>query len=69
MLKLMELCVVAHLLMERLIVVTRRALLHHTIGFLPGEAPLPLDAMVAIAHQCFISEYVQDSQANGSPTQ
>lgn len=60
LLQLMELCVVADPTIERLVVRLRRLVLQTTISSLTAPAPVALHVLVAVAHQCFATEYVYD---------
>ena len=60
LLALLQLCIVAEPAMERLIVLARRVLLRQTVNSLAATAPLAIEIITAIAHQCFITEYLYD---------
>ena len=58
--RLLEAVVVPNLFVERLITVARAGLLQEATSAFAAEPALPLASIVAIAHQCFNTEYVHD---------
>jgi SAM-dependent methyltransferase len=60
LLRLMELCVVADPMIENLVVPLRRLVLMTAVSSLATPSPIRLHVLVAVAHQCFATEYVYD---------
>ena len=58
--RLMETVVVSNLFIEQLVTVARAGFLRDTTSAAASEPPLPLASIVAMAHQCFNTEYVHD---------
>ena len=60
LLGLLQLCIVAEPAMERLMVLARRVALRQTVQPLSVTAPLPLEILAGLAHQCFATEFFYD---------
>jgi tetratricopeptide (TPR) repeat protein/SAM-dependent methyltransferase len=58
--RLMEVVVVPNLFVERLVAAARAGVLGESTSAPPAEPSLPLQSIVAMAHQCFNCEYVHE---------
>ena len=63
LLGLLQCCIVAEPAMERLIVLARRVILRQIVATLSATAPVSIEIIAAIAHQCFITEYLYGASA------
>ena len=58
LLGLLQICIVAEPTMERLLVLARRVILRQTVQSFAATTPIAIEIIAAIAHQCFITEYL-----------